>query len=93
MNGTVTKPAIGLRPKWAWEETVYRDRVIEIAEAIDRYKTADQGIPMDWLQELDDLFETEAMKRYAECAPGKSPLYVAEFFRKLRSIDGRINKE
>jgi hypothetical protein len=45
------KPPIGLTPRWLREEM----RVIEICEAIVRYKKAKIPVPFVWLEELRDL--------------------------------------
>jgi hypothetical protein len=42
---------VGLRPKWVWEAK----RIGEIAEAIGRYIEAGKDIPLDWIDEYNEL--------------------------------------
>jgi len=48
-----TKPPIGLMPRWLHDEI----RAEEIQEAIRRYRVADYPIPIEWVEELKDLYE------------------------------------
>jgi hypothetical protein len=48
---SVKKPPVGLKPQWVW----YQDRIIEIEQAIDRYKEAGEHIPIEWTLELLEL--------------------------------------
>ena len=45
------KPPLGLRPRWAVEES----RMYEIMEAMKRYSADSKPVPENWLNELDDL--------------------------------------
>jgi hypothetical protein len=45
------KNTVGLRPKWVWEAK----RIGEIAEAIGRYIEAGKDIPMEWIEEYNEL--------------------------------------
>lgn len=47
------KPPIGITPRWLLDEK----RAKEIQEAIYRYKAADYPIPIEWVEELKDLYE------------------------------------
>lgn len=47
-----TKPELGLRPAVVWQREAYRQRGVEIAQAINRYAEAAQDIPSAWLREL-----------------------------------------
>lgn len=46
------KPQLGLRPAAVWQREAYRQRGIEISQAISRYAEAAQDIPSAWLREL-----------------------------------------
>lgn len=52
-----TNPA-GLRPKSIAYRQQDCERAVEIAEAIKRYANALKPIPQDWLDELQDLIES-----------------------------------
>jgi len=45
------KPPLGLMPKAIF----YRNRALEILGAMERYVRADKKIPLEWLDELEDL--------------------------------------
>lgn len=45
-------PQLGLRPAGIWQHEAYRQRGVEIAQAIGRYAEAAQDIPSAWLREL-----------------------------------------
>ena len=47
------KPPIGIMPRWLHDEK----RAMEIKEAIRRYQAADYPIPIEWVEELKDLYE------------------------------------
>ena len=47
------KPPIGITPRWLLDE----ERAIEIEQAIARYNEADYPIPIEWIQELNEVYE------------------------------------
>lgn len=49
----MNKPPIGITPRWLLDE----ERAIEIEEAIVRYNKADYPIPIEWIQELNEVYE------------------------------------
>ena len=49
----VKKPPIGITPRWLLDE----ERAIEIEQAIARYNEADYSIPVEWIQELNEVYE------------------------------------
>lgn len=52
----VTKPPLGLMPRYIW----IRLRIKEIIKAMARYHDADMKIPIGWIEELADLEEFPA---------------------------------
>lgn len=48
-----TKPPLGLRPEHMVEELNNKQRIIEIAEAIERYASCSKAIPYGWTVELN----------------------------------------
>ena len=46
-----TKPPIGLKPKWIWD----KQRKNAIISAIDRYISADKKIPLECVEEYNNL--------------------------------------
>ncbi len=57
---TVTKPPLGVMPRWRWLEL----RLEAIQEATDRYSEADKQIPLAWIEE-----EAEIRKELNERQP------------------------
>lgn len=51
------KPPVGVRPKFAWEQESYRQRLAEINGGIERYIKAQMPIPQPWLDERNELLE------------------------------------
>lgn len=49
----ISKPPIGLKPRWLHDSS----RASEILDAIERYTDANMSIPKAWIAELKDLFE------------------------------------
>ena len=49
----MNKPPIGITPRWLLDE----ERATEIEEAIVRYNKADYSIPIEWIQELNEVYE------------------------------------
>ena len=47
------KPPIGLRPEWLAKEM----RLNEVKEALWRYFEAGLGIPIEWVQEYNELID------------------------------------
>lgn len=45
------RPPLGVRPKFAWQI----DRLEEIEEAIDRFMAAGYPIPLEWMDERNEL--------------------------------------
>lgn len=50
---TTKKPPLGLMPRYLWE----RKRRYEIGEAISRYVEVDKSIPVEWLDEYNELIQ------------------------------------
>lgn len=50
---TETKPPLGLMPRYLWE----RKRRYEVGKAISRYVEADKSIPVEWLDEYNELVQ------------------------------------
>lgn len=46
-----TKPPLGLTPKSVWDT----HRLIEIKEAIKRYIEVNKPIPIEWIEEYNEL--------------------------------------
>lgn len=47
------KPPLGITPRWLLDE----ERAIEIEQAIMRYNEVDYPIPVEWIQELNEVYE------------------------------------
>lgn len=47
----IEKPPIGLEPRWAHDGR----RKVAILEAMERYAKAKLPIPLEWIEELEDL--------------------------------------
>ena len=47
----VNKPPLGIKPRFIWEE----ERIIEIKSAVFRYTEADRKVPVEWIEEYNDL--------------------------------------
>lgn len=47
------KLPLGITPRWLLDE----ERAIEIEQAIARYNEADYPIPVEWIQELNEVYE------------------------------------
>lgn len=52
---TETKPPLGLMPRYLWE----RNRRYEVGKAMSRYVDADKKIPIEWLDEYNELVEKD----------------------------------
>ena len=48
-----SKPPLGITPRWLLDE----ERAIEIEQAITRYSEVDYPIPVEWIQELNEVYE------------------------------------
>lgn len=53
------KPLLGLMPQYVWKLKVRRQRMSEILSTVDRYHEAERPIPVEWLNELQDLNQEE----------------------------------
>lgn len=53
MSKKYEKPPLGLRPRWIVEG----DRLQEVLEAMSRYISAMKEIPVEWLEEYNDIVE------------------------------------
>ena len=51
MAGSISKPPIGLKPRWVNDV----ERGIEISQACMRYIAERKEIPSEWLQELEEI--------------------------------------
>lgn len=49
----MSKPPIGITPRWLLDE----ERAIEIEQAIKRYNEVNLPIPIEWIQELNEVYE------------------------------------
>ena len=49
----MNKPPIGITPRWLLDE----ERAIEIEQAITRYNEVDYPIPVEWIQELNEVYK------------------------------------
>ena len=49
----IKKPPIGITPRWLLDE----ERAIEIEQAIMRYNEVDYLIPIEWIQELNEVYD------------------------------------
>lgn len=49
----MSKPPIGITPRWLLDE----ERAREIEQAIMRYNEVDYPIPVEWIQELNEVYE------------------------------------
>jgi hypothetical protein len=55
----LTKPPLGLRPKWLVDEL----RIEEVKNAMERYIEVNKPIPIEWINEYNDLAEGLAERR------------------------------
>lgn len=55
----IEKPPLGLVPKWVRQE----QRCSEIREAIDRYTDASKPIPIEWIEEYNELAKIIVLKQ------------------------------
>ena len=46
-------PPLGLKPEKVFENQCNTERIIAIIEAMKRYSTAEQPIPIEWIDELE----------------------------------------
>jgi len=51
-------PPIGIRPAWSWNE----ERMMDLIDAISRYRTAGISIPHEWLEELKHVIQYTRVK-------------------------------
>lgn len=51
------KPPIGLTPKKFWNETVKISRLKDIEEAISRYTSGKYEIPVEWIEEYNEIIK------------------------------------
>ena len=49
----IVKPPIGLRPKWVSD----KERLNEVRSAIVRYYDAELKIPIEWIEEYNELID------------------------------------
>lgn len=49
----IKRPPLGLRPKWAAQQ----ERYFEVCGAISRYYNAGKKIPLEWIEEYNELIE------------------------------------
>jgi hypothetical protein len=50
----IVKPPIGLRPKWVSD----KERLNEVRSAIVRYYDAELKIPVEWIEEYNELIDS-----------------------------------
>jgi hypothetical protein len=50
----IVKPPIGLRPKWVSD----KERLNEVRSAIVRYYDAELKIPIEWIEEYNELIDS-----------------------------------
>ena len=50
----IVKPPIGLRPKWVSD----KERLNEVRSAIVRYYDAEWKIPVEWIEEYNELIDS-----------------------------------
>tara|TARA_R110002050_G_scaffold53696_3_gene121980 strand:- start:245 stop:427 length:183 start_codon:yes stop_codon:yes gene_type:complete len=50
----IIKPPIGLRPKWVSD----KERLNEVRSAIVRYYDAELKIPIEWIEEYNELIDS-----------------------------------
>jgi len=50
----IVKPPIGLRPKWV----IDKERLNEVRSAIVRYYDAELKIPIEWIEEYNELIDS-----------------------------------
>lgn len=50
----IVKPPIGLRPKWVSD----KERLNEVRSAIVRYYDAELKIPVEWIEEYNQLIDS-----------------------------------
>ena len=50
----IAKPPIGLRPKWVSD----KERLNEVRSAIVRYYDAELKIPIEWIEEYNQLIDS-----------------------------------
>lgn len=52
------KPPIGLMPKFLWDS----ERLADIISAINRYLQAEKEIPLEWINEYNDLIKNKCVQ-------------------------------
>lgn len=57
VRGSAIKPPLGLIPKKIHDELVTVERFNEVCGAIARYYNAGMKIPIEWIEEYDELVE------------------------------------
>jgi hypothetical protein len=45
------KPPIGIQPKYIWKSK----RIVDLSFAIERYRVANLPIPIEWVEEYNEL--------------------------------------
>ena len=56
----IVKPPIGLRPKWVSD----KERLNEVRSAIVRYYDAELKIPVEWIEEYNQLIDSTKVQYY-----------------------------
>jgi len=54
---SITKPPLGLMPKKLHYERAVFERFNEVCEAMTRYYNASQKIPIEWIEEYNELVD------------------------------------
>ena len=58
----IVKPPLGLTPRWVHE----MERFEEIIAAMKRYSEAGLSVPIEWIEELDELYDRTIMLETVE---------------------------
>lgn len=82
------KPPVGLEPRYIYESI----RITQITDAIRRYLDADKDIPVEWIEEYNDLQSRQIhvipLERVGETCPHEPQLYNGRFVQAVYNKDG-----
>lgn len=61
----LSKPPLGVKPKWLHQELIDNIRKKELSEAIHRYLGAPQNlcIPVEWVEEYNEIIERQKNRK------------------------------
>lgn len=74
---TPTAPPLGLEPRTLFHERIDRERMIDIFDAMQRYAAAEMPVPVGWLEEFKELWNSCPAK--SNNCPAKSMTALEDY--------------